>query len=796
MKKLLSIIVLFMCVMRVAAADVNLSTAQATAVSFLQSQTRGNLLAGVPASSVKLLHAEANSTLVEKSVYYIFNADRSFVIVPGDDRAPQILAYGDRPLDMNSMPDNMRFWLEGYKEQIEYLQAHPGMVVDKPMLRQTQSVAPLITATWAQQVPYYNQCPVYDGKYCVTGCPATSLAMVFHHWKYPTGPTPPVEGYTNQANKYEFEIPALPSITFDWDNMLDQYVDSSYTTVQADAVAWLMRYIGQVEQLQYTPSGTGGKGEDVIRAVQFFGYDEDMGELVYKSKMDVNKNDSLLIEDDEWHAMLQNELINGRPVVYCGYHREWIGWYGHAFNVDGYNAATGTYHVKWGGASGDGDGYFYLNSFIPPFGTNYNVEQQMIMGILPPPSAPAIKAHRDLVYLNAVAGHTVTSTFTVKGVELTSDVTLTLNDDSGFFSLDATTVPAAELDNGKNITVTYSPDTNGYHTATVTLSSPGVDDKTVVIIGKAVLDKENPFLLPPDSSCINLTEFRADWIDETPDENVDSYTLRVYTRPETELIDYIDNEDYPTQYAAAITLTQPWSGVNVSVGGKAVYFANWEGVTGFDGYIAYTIPYGFDEQVFSVTIKTVSWSSNFGDGILTVGSDQTQAVEYEFTPGEAHTWLVTAKSGETIIIDSPDWGHSPYMDIIEIYAGDVTQSGTTGTNNGITRLIPGITDKYYTVTDLPAEGTYVYKVKALYVDGTESSWSNRQTVTLFENGHSYELGDVNHDGIVSIIDVTYLIDYLLGSDTPICETCADVNGDSGISIIDATALIDKLLSTN
>ncbi len=113
------------------------------------------------------------------------------------------------------------------------------------------------------------------------------------------------------------------------------------------------------------------------------------------------------------------------------------------------------------------------------------------------------------------------------------------------------------------------------------------------------------------------------------------------------------------------------------------------------------------------------------------------------------------------------------------------------------RLITGITDKFYTVTGLTAGGTFNYRVKAYYVNGTQSAWSNMETVTLFDNGpapHAYEVGDVNHDHDVNIADVTTLIDYLLGSATNVCDICANVNGDSEINIADVTALIDLLLS--
>ena len=125
------------------------------------------------------------------------------------------------------------------------------------------------------------------------------------------------------------------------------------------------------------------------------------------------------------------------------------------------------------------------------------------------------------------------------------------------------------------------------------------------------------------------------------------------------------------------------------------------------------------------------------------------------------------------------------------------QLRATEEGNETKRVITGITDKFYTVNNLLAEGTFLYKVKAIYTDGTESAWSNQEMVTLFDNGpapHEFEVGDVNHDHSVNIADVTALIDYLLGSGN-VCTTCANVDGDDGINIADVTALIDKLLNS-
>ena len=791
MKKLLFIVTLLMATMHVSAANVDLPMARAMAQRFMQSKA-GNRFNSVQVNDVKLLHAEPSSTRADLAVYYIFNSDRGFIIVAGDDRAQQILAYGDRPLDMKRMPDNMKFWLGTYKTQIEYLQAHPGLVVDQPKPKQrfaTSTIAPMLTAEWDQDAPYYNHCPKYNGSYCLTGCPATSLSMVFYYWKYPTDPTPPVEGYTNES--YGFQVEALPSIVFDWDNMLDKYT-GNYTPEQADAVAWLMRYVGQEEHMDYTPDGSGAMGADILRAVKFFGYDEETAQLVFKTRTDDYGTDTAVYyTDDEWATLLQNELAEGRPVVYCAYDYSYWGWSGHAFNVDGYTANSNTYHVNWGW-SGDGNGDFALNAFSSS-GYTFNIEQQMIMGIQPPAQGPSIKVNRAKLDIDAFVEQSATATFTVKGQELTSAITLTLNDESGFFSIDASSVDVADQETGKVITVTYAPQASGNHTATITLSNPGAEDKTVTINGVATLETYVPVLLPANEEYINLKQFRADWTDETADKYVDSYTLEVSSKPAVQLLDSLDGSIYPDYYQP-ITLTEPWSGNDVKVGNGAYYFSNYS----LEGYISFTVPSGYNNDVFSMQITTVS--ASYGSGNLSVGSTQTAAVGHYFNSGETYTWLVTASEGDQITITSTDSYFSPDMAMIKVYAGDVNELNTLKSVNDEGdenyRLVTGITDKHYLVRELAEAGTFFYRVKALYTDGTQSAWSKSKSVTLFENGHTYQLGDVNHDGNLNIVDVTELIDTLMGAATDVCDICADVDGNGIINITDVTDLIDMLFGSN
>ena len=58
-------------------------------------------------------------------------------------------------------------------------------------------------------------------------------------------------------------------------------------------------------------------------------------------------------------------------------------------------------------------------------------------------------------------------------------------------------------------------------------------------------------------------------------------------------------------------------------------------------------------------------------------------------------------------------------------------------------------------------------------------------------------GDVNMDGDVDILDVTTLVDYILGENPSPCDVDAcDVNENGEINVIDVTSLVDIILNNN
>ena len=780
------------------AAPVDVKTAKSHAQSFISQKLYDGKLSAPISGELKMVHAEMNSKMLDRAVYYVFNTQNGFVIVSGDDRAERILGYGDYPLDMNNIPTNMRAWLGTYKDQLEYLQAHEGMQVETPSMMapslNTPSVAPLLTAMWDQDAPYNNQC-VINGTRCLTGCPATSAAMVFHYWKYPDFPTPEIPAYrcemssgwsTNYVN-----VPALPSVMFDWDNMLDVY-GSGYTTAQANAVATLMRYVGQAEHMAYGSDGSGIDADSVILIVNAFkllGYDEETVRMVKKTS--AYQGGQTLYTDAEWAAIMQEELVEGRPIVFCAISGGYFGG-GHAFNVDGYDSSTNKYHINWGW-SGSYNNYFAINAFNGS-GSTYNQYQQMVIGIQPPLTMPRLRADASELSMECYKNRTATSKFNLVGRNLEGNVTITLNDENGVFSINQTSlVPDEDNRVNNEIIVTYAPQTEGNYTATLTCSSPGVDDIVITLKGRSEYELYRPIMQEPDQQSVTATSFRADWTDATPVENVASYTLEVRQKPDVCLLTEADWSDVPSESTnhasdAANYLPEGWSfngthlyldGGFLSPGRNSVITSNCDLV-------------GYNKVNFIVKAKAYSKGVTTD---LTVSTDEDS--ETLTLVKELDTYLVVLEVGNHGRI-SFTAGYYPEIQSIKIYGGEITDPepfafNATESGDAAYRLIEGITpDKFYNVTGLTAGISYLYRVKSVYVNGTESLWSNSREV-LLQQGEGLN-GDLDGDGRVSIDDVTFLVDYLMTGDaSAINLAAADVDHDGVIRIEDVTYLIDILL---
>ncbi len=741
MKKFLVLMVATLAAMQIFAANVDRVTAQNKAAQFLKSQVSSGKL--MSSQNVRFVSERTvyNSANVTVPVFYIFNTEDRFVIVSGEDRGEEILAVGDGTLDLNNIPANMLGWLEGYQHQIEYLQAHPGMVV-KTMSQsfkapnRAQNVSPLLTARWDQTRPFWNQC-VFNNVQCLTGCPATSLAQVFYYWKYPTNPTPSLSGYSSSG----YTIPALPSTTFDWANMRDYYgwSGTTGTAEQKAAVAELMRYVGQAEHMDYGPNGSGissTRTDLISTACKTFGYDSNVRAIYKQTYYGGN-----IYSDSQWASMIQAELEAGHPIVYCALSNT----SGHAFNVDGYTVSSNKYHINWGW-SGTGNGDFALNAFTDYEGETFNQYQSMVIGIQPPGGQitfPVLNVSPEALDFGTInSGETVTKTFTVTGMNLLGDINIASK--SPMYQVSPATLTAEQVEAGATITVTYAPTNTGAHTSKIVVSGGAAESKEVTVTGSTSTDPV--VTVDPDELSFST---------EINQPTTATFMLKGYNLP------------------GAVKLSVENSGGNFSIDKSNV-----------------TKAAANKGAIVTVTYKPTSAGEHTARVKASVTGGETVYVQLNGTAYIVKTNPVMLPADSAHITTSSflaEWTDGSSHGGVSSY----TLEYTTGSN---TRTVTNIHNTNYTLENLTAGAMYTYKVKALYTDGTESLWSNIQQVTLLA-GAAYELGDVNTDGAVNIADVTALIDYLL-SGSGINTDYADVNEDSEINIADVTSLIDKLLAGN
>lgn len=787
MKKLLFLAALLFAATSVMAGNVDLSTAQTKAANFLKSKApQGRLMSSTP--TIKWVHEVKNSSNAAMAAYYIVNTDKGYVIVAGDDRSREILAYGEGTLtDLNDLPEAVQYFLNIYQKQMEYLQAHPGMMPQKLNRNLGVSVEPMLVTEWSQGKPYNIKTPKKgygSDPYCKVGCAAVALGQVMRFWEYPTV-SPALPGYTCPSSGYVLED--LPEYTFDWANMLNYYRSSTdqYTDAQLDAVSWFLRYVGQAESMDYELAKSGAPRENILDALQTFGYlDARVIEKIDFQTDEVNYN------DEEWGELIQSELIAGRPLIYCAFDMssDSTGIGGHAFNVDGYDADNDLYHVNFG-MSREKNAYYALNNFTLDNGmTVYDFYPILFADVQRPGmgTTPSIYPSAQSLSMECYTGETTTTTFTVSSANLEDDITLTLDDANGVFSIDLTTIAAADAMN-KTVTVTYAPQAVGTHNATITLTSEGADTKVVTLKGTATnapLVVYDPVMLPANEDYIRLTSFRADWTDQTAPENVASYTLEVKQKPTSGLIAEADWSEVPSSGSAANYMPEGWT-YNGSVYLEGGYISISSGYSIFSPELDLT---GFDKVTVVVRAKNeYSWTNSAISVKTSVDSKYA-----EFTSDFAdYTFVLNCGGSEKIEIYSELY--YPNIQSVKVYAGEVTapQLRATETGDDTWRTITGITDKFYTVNNLVAEGTFLYKVKAIYTDNTESAWSNTQMVTLFDNGGA--AGDVNGDGLVNIADVTEIIDLMINNNGEYFAN-ADVDGNGVINIADVTSLIDMLLN--
>lgn len=308
---------------------------------------------------------------------YIFEQNQEgYMIVSADDVAAPILGYSTTgSFDPDNMPDNMRWWLNQYKEEIEYATQNGAEAYAANVRPARPEIAPIIKTQWDQTGPYNRLCPVdprlRPDTICVTGCVATAMAQIMksHDWPESFNADFNYRWAVNGSNLSWKES----NVTFDWANMLDSY-KGKYDKTQADAVALLMKACGYSVDMTYTYNLSSANSYFIPRAlVNTFGFDKGV-HTALRSLYDIY----------EWETLIYDNLNSCGAAIYFGKNDS----SGHCFICDGYKDG-GFFHFNWGWG-GMSDGYYLLTALSPELqgtggsATGYNINDGVVLGIKKP----------------------------------------------------------------------------------------------------------------------------------------------------------------------------------------------------------------------------------------------------------------------------------------------------------------------------------------------------------------------------------------------------------------------------
>lgn len=375
MRTIISLILVLMCSGYAFAAPRTLKEAMQIARTFIGTNAQMRHI-----DAARLRVAESNDRLTRAAdntpAYYIINADNNagFVIVSGDDTVRDILAYSNKGnIDYNSLPDNAKYWLDFYTEEINNAVTY-GIQKDESYI-ETRAAKPVIAPLlgnieWDQGDPYNLKCPVAAGKKTYTGCGATALAMVMKYHNYPQHGIGDKD-YTTET--YKLKLGAdFENTYYKWDQMQPKYSASS-TDEQKNAVAELMFHCGVAMDMDYGPTESGaGSTSQYDALIKYFGYNPNM----YFRGRDYTTS-------GKWESIVLQELVADRPILYSGQSSRG----GHAFVCDG-SDGEGKYHFNWGW-NGYANGYYALSALTPGTGGigagagTYNDQQFILCGVQP-----------------------------------------------------------------------------------------------------------------------------------------------------------------------------------------------------------------------------------------------------------------------------------------------------------------------------------------------------------------------------------------------------------------------------
>lgn len=195
---------------------------------------------------------------------------------------------------------------------------------------------------FGQTAQYAQSCPKIDGVAAQPGCVAVAMAHVMSSHRFPEKPSGSIS-YITGTHKIRVSA-ELDEYAVDW-NQINNIASSADTA----AVAQLLFMCGAAAKTDYkVENSTASVANQMAALVENFGYDADM-----------RLHSRGFFTEAEWHAMLQKEIGEGRPVIM---YAEDPQHGAHSFVVDSVSdGSIPLYHILWGWG-GEYDGYYDIDN--------------------------------------------------------------------------------------------------------------------------------------------------------------------------------------------------------------------------------------------------------------------------------------------------------------------------------------------------------------------------------------------------------------------------------------------------
>ena len=419
---------------------------------------------------------------------------------------------------------------------------------------------------------------------------------------------------------------------------------------------------------------------------------------------------------------------------------------------------------------------------------------------------PNISVSASSLNFEATKGQTVTQDINVSGIFLTEDVTATVSG-TGFSISDMTLSREDVLtENGKSITVSFkAPAATGSYTGTLTLTSAGAQALTIALVGVSnpkqttvtVYQLTNALTAGGEYLIVSRNAAGSGYALSHSGTTVAADAVAVNAADGVSSVPYIGADD--------VDATSVWTVASGYTFKSGSYYINYSGSGGSrtlalstssrnwtwnssnnylyyrGGGSSYYIYYG---NGFSLT-KTASNIYLYQKVTLTVEEEDPPVMEVDAT---------------SLVFDETNVGETMQKTITVAGAnltGDivVSQSGSECFAIDKTSISPqedGSVSATISVTYTPAASGQHAGSLVLASEGAEDV-----IITLM--GTARQKYDVNGDGVLTIADVTALVNIILGKATRESDSeqydfdVTDVNGDGQTTIADVTALVNIIL---